>query len=475
MRRPFAEIAAALAVAAPLFLLIAPAAGPWAADTEAPLRQRLLSIPVTDQLGGGTTRVIGSDKSFTFLASNAPEERARPFFFGNRIFNTNWVEYPASVKDFDGLGPTFNRNSCSGCHVRDGRGRPPEGPDDMMESMLVRLSVKDASGNAVPHPAYGDQLNDRAILGVTPEGQAYIDYELVEGAYGDGTPYKLLKPRIRFANLAYGPLDGAMLSPRVAPQMIGLGLLEAVPVSTLVALADPDDADGDGISGRINWLTRADGSTAAGRFGWKANVETLRDQSAGAALGDIGLSSSDRPTQNCPAVQASCRAAAADPRAELKDSFLDRLVLYTETLAVPEARGLSAPTAVRGEALFRQFGCAACHMPTLQTDGTAKFPELQNQTFHPFTDLLIHDMGEGLADHRPDGSATGTEWRTPPLWGLGLVPRVNGHDRLLHDGRARGFAEAILWHGGEAEPAREAFRNAPADDRAALVDFLSAL
>jgi CxxC motif-containing protein (DUF1111 family) len=448
---------------------------PRAADGGGSLRQQLLSVPVTDQLGGGTTRVIGTDKSFTFLASNAPEDRARPFFFGNRIFNTTWVEYPASVKDFDGLGPTFNRNSCSGCHVRDGRGRPPEGPDEMMESMLVRLSVTDTSGRAVPHPAYGDQLNDRAIFGVTAEGQAYVDDDELKGAYGDGTPYTLLKPRIRFANLAYGPLDGAMLSPRVAPQMIGLGLLEAVPESTLAALADPDDADGDGISGRINWLTKADGSPVAGRFGWKANVATLRDQSAGAALGDIGLSTGDRPAQNCPEAQATCRAASADPRVELKDSFLDRLVLYTETLAVPQARDLSRPEVVRGEAFFHQFGCASCHMPTLQTDGSARFPELQSQTFHPFTDLLIHDMGEGLADHRPDGSASGTEWRTPPLWGLGLVPRVNGHDRLLHDGRARGFAEAILWHGGEAEPAREAFRNATADERAALVEFLSAL
>jgi CxxC motif-containing protein (DUF1111 family) len=439
------------------------------------LRALLLAEPVTIKLGGDTTRVITNDDSFTFIATNSPVERSRPFFFGNRLFNTNWVEYPASVKDFDGLGPTFNRNSCSGCHTRDGRGRPPEGPNDPMESMLVRLSVRDADGKAVPHPAYGDQLNEHAILHVPPEGHAFVDYDEVAGTYGDGTAYTLLKPQIRFADLAFGPLDDAMISPRVAPQMIGLGLLEAVPVETMEALADPDDADGDGISGRINWLNGPNGQQVPGRFGWKANVATLRDQTTGAALGDIGLTSAANPNQNCPPVQTACREAATDPGPELKDSFVDRLVIYAETLAVPEARDLTQPAVAHGETLFRQFGCGACHMPTLKTGPDAALPELANQTFHPFTDLLIHDMGEGLADHRPDGSATGTEWRTPPLWGLGLVPRVNGHDRLLHDGRARGFAEAILWHGGEAEKAREAFRTAPADDRAALVAFLSAL
>jgi CxxC motif-containing protein (DUF1111 family) len=248
-----------------------------------------------------------------------------------------------------------------------------------------------------------------------------------------------------------------------------------VPVETLEALADPDDADGDGISGRINWLTDVTGKRAAGRFGWKANVATLREQGAGAAVGDIGITSALFPAQNCPPVQTACRAAAADPAPELKPSFLDRLEIYARTLAVPMARNLDDPTVAHGLQLFRDLGCASCHMPTLKTDASAALPELRNQTFHPFTDLLLHDMGEALADHRPDHSATGTEWRTPPLWGLGLLEKVNGHDRLLHDGRARGPAEAILWHGGEAEAAREKFRNADAADRAALIAFLNAL
>jgi len=199
------------------------------------LRAALLAMPLTRQLGGDTTRVIMSDDSFTFLASNAPAKRQRVFDFGNRVFNTKWAQYPSSTTSFDGLGPTFNRNSCSGCHVRDGRGRPPDKPGDPMESMLVRLSAPDGS----PLPAYGDQLEDRAILAVKPEGRAIIDYQQIAGTYGDGTPYTLLDPHVHFVDTAFGSLDDALVSARVAPAVIGLGLLEAVPLSTLQALADP--------------------------------------------------------------------------------------------------------------------------------------------------------------------------------------------------------------------------------------------
>jgi CxxC motif-containing protein (DUF1111 family) len=338
----------------------------------------------------------------------------------------------------------------------------------VMESMLVRLSA-DGGG---PLADYGDQLNDRALVGVAPEGRAVISYDEIAGAYGDGTPYTLVRPRLAFADVAFGPLDGALTSPRVAPAVIGLGLLEAVPETTLAALADPDDADGDGISGRIN---RLDTDGTIGRFGWKANAADLRHQSAAAAIGDMGLTTSLFPEQNCPPAQAACRAADAEDGPEISDAFLDRIVTAMRAVAVPAQRNADDPEVIAGLAAFRRFGCDGCHIPTLVTDRNATLPELRDQTFHPFTDLLLHDMGEGLADGRPDHDASGTEWRTPPLWGLGLVPVVNGHDRLLHDGRARGFAEAILWHGGEAEAAKEAFRNAPRDERDALVAFLASL
>jgi CxxC motif-containing protein (DUF1111 family) len=443
-----------------------------AASAQSPsLRAALIAAPIDARLGADTTIVSATDQAFTFLAPNAPADEQRLFAFGNRLFNTQWTEFPGSVQSFDGLGPTFNRTSCSGCHVRDGRGEPPAKPGDPMDSMLIRLSA--ASG--APHPDYGDQLQDRAIQGVPVEGRASVAYDPVAGAYGDGTPFTLMRPKVAFIDLAYGPLDDALVSPRVAPAMIGLGLLESVPLSTLQALEDADDTNRDGISGRINWLKDAMGERVAGRFGWKANVATLPEQSAGASAGDLGITTSLVPQRNCPAVQTGCAASKQDAEPEMSDSFFDRLVVYIRTLAVPQARGLDLPVARRGEQAFRAFGCAECHVPTLKTDSSAPLPELAGQTFHPFTDLLVHDMGEGLADHRPDGSATGTEWRTPPLWGLGLVERVNGHTRLLHDGRARGFAEAILWHGGEAEAARDAFRTAPADVRAALIAFLNAL
>ena len=283
------------------------------------------------------------------------------------------------------------------------------------------------------------------------------------------------RPTYRFADLSLGPLDRAAFSPRVAPAVIGLGLLEAVPAATLEALADPEDTDGDGISGRINIVPERGQGQAVGRFGWKANVASIREQAAGAFHGDIGLTTSLFPAQNCPAAQADCLAAEAQADPEVSDAFLDKLTTYVRTLAVPVARNFDAPEVQHGERLFRDFGCASCHIPTLQTDDTAALPELRNQTFHPFTDLLLHDMGEGLADGRPDSGASGSEWRTPPLWGIGLQEKVNRHDRLLHDGRARGVAEAILWHGGEAEASREAFRTAPQEERQALLAFLNAL
>jgi len=463
-----------------LALLIGVIAAGIAAADDVAVRTRHVMGAISAELGGATTRIAEGPNAFTFLIANAGEGYVRPFQFGNRLFNTNWVTAPASVTKFDGLGPLFNRVSCSGCHLRDGRGQPPAEAGAPMDSMLVRLSIPGVAddGGPLPHPAYGGQLNDRAITGVAPEGRAIITYEEVPGAYGDGTPYSLRRPRYEFADLDYGPLDDALFSPRVAPHMIGLGLLEAVPDELLVALADPDDADGDGISGRINHvMSPSAGGVRTGRFGWKANVANLTDQSAGAALGDIGLTSPVHPLQNCTVAQPECAASWSQPQEdgpELSAQFLERIVFYSRTLAVPRQRNSDDPMVVAGQAAFRDFGCNACHVPVLET-GAADVPELANQTFHPFTDLLLHDMGPELADNRPDFEASGSEWRTPPLWGLGLLKETNGHEFLLHDGRARGFAEAILWHGGEAEAAREAFRNADADTRAALVAFLSLL
>jgi CxxC motif-containing protein (DUF1111 family) len=345
--------------------------------------------------------------------------------------------------------------------------------------MLLRISIpgKSENGGVVPHPIYGDQISERAIFHVAPEGRAEITYTEFPGTYGDGEAFSLRKPNYSISDLKYGDLGkDIMISPRVAPVMIGLGLLQSVPEETLVALADPDDRDGDGISGRPNevWDSTANKKTL-GRFGWKANQPNLRQQNAGAAVGDIGIATSLAGGQNCTSAQTDCANAIKGGAPEMSDEFLEKLTLYTMTIAVPAQRNASDSVIKQGENLFRSMGCASCHMPTLQTKSVEKFPELSNQTFHPFTDLLLHDMGEGLSDNRPDFEATGQEWRTPPLWGLGLIPIVNKHDLLLHDGRARGPAEAILWHGGEAEKSREKFREATKPERDALIEFLNSL
>lgn len=434
-----------------------------------PLRAEETSLG--PDLAGTTGRTIATKMAFTLPIAGLSAERQRDFFFGNRLFNTNWVAAPSSTVTFDGLGPTLNRVSCSACHLRDGRGQVPDSPDEPLQSALVRISVWDAaSKTAVPHPAYGDQLNDRAISGVQAEARVRVAWQEVPGTYGDGTAYSLRKPLIQIDQPAYGALGRDLLtSLRVAPAVIGLGLLEAVPEADILALAESQKQAGI-VSGRPNRLE----GNRLGRFGWKANQPDLRTQNAGAANGDIGLTTSLFPKQNCPPAQKACATAPTGGTPEVSDAFLEKLTVYTQTLAVPRRREWETPELRQGEALFNQFGCSACHVKTLKT-GDHPLPELRNQTIHPLTDLLLHDMGPGLADGRPDHQAGPSEWRTPPLWGLGMIPMANQHEHLLHDGRARGPAEAILWHGGEAEGAKEAFRNAPAPDRAALVAFLRSL
>jgi CxxC motif-containing protein (DUF1111 family) len=265
-----------------------------------------------------------------------------------------------------------------------------------------------------------------------------------------------------------------MISPRIAPAVFGVGLLEAVPEEVIVAAADPDDVDGDGVSGRPNRIVDSDGDISLGRFGWKANVASVEQQTAGAFLGDVGITSSIHPTQDCTAAEVACRDAISGGEPELDDHKLGRVVFYTRTLAVPARRDVTVPDVVAGEAVFSSIGCASCHTPELQT-GDTDIVALRGQTIRPYTDLLLHDLGPGLADGRPDGLATGTEWRTPPLWGIGLVETVNGHTRFLHDGRARNLTEAVLWHGGEADGAQQRFRSLSASERAALIAFLESL
>ena len=433
--------------------------------------------------------------AFSNASGNLGFEREFDFKIGNAIFRKLWVSAPASTRSSDGLGPLYNARSCQRCHLKDGRGHPPEAnwPDDNATSMILRLSVPPATEterrllaegriNAVPEPTYGLQLQDFAVQGHRAEGRIHITYTDVEVRLADGEIVKLRKPTYRIEDPGYGPLHpGTMLSPRVAPQMIGLGLLEIIPETDILALADPDDRDGDGISGRPNhaWST-AGNELALGRFGWKAGAPDIPQQTAEAFAADMGLSTSLVPRHwgDCTGRQSDCRAAP-DGRGsdgyEVSDRLLKLVTFYARNLAVPARRSTASPEVAEGERIFTATGCAACHKPSFRTGPSTESPHLANLTIWPYTDLLLHDMGPDLADDRPDGRATGREWRTAPLWGIGLTKVVNGHTYFLHDGRARSIMEAILWHDGEAKRSTDRFKALSKRDRERLIAFVNSL
>ena len=435
-----------------------------------------LSVVYNPMLGGDTTAFSASGNAFELSARNLPNDLRRIFEVGDSFFNQNWVAAPSSTEARDGLGPTHNALSCSSCHSHDGRGKPPDNPSDPERGLLLRLSIPGADRPA-DEPTYGGQLQDRSILGVPAEGRILIFYEEIQGQYADGATYTLRRPAYSIEDLAFGPLHPkVMVSPRIAPATIGMGLLEAIPEARILALSDPDDANGDNISGRPNLvLDVRRGKVVLGRFGWKANQPTVEQQAAGAFLGDIGVTSSLFPNENCPSSQEECSLAPNGGAPEIPDSRLEKVTLYIQTLAVPAMRDIEDKEVQRGARLFVQSQCSLCHTPRHETGDTHPIEPLRNQVIFPYTDLLLHDMGAGLADNRPDGQASGTEWRTPPLWGIGLVETVSGHTMFLHDGRARSMEEAILWHGGEAEEARQHFMGLTVKERKALIRFLESL
>lgn len=362
------------------------------------------------------------------------------------------------------LGPLFNNVACLACHAGNGRGLSEIGPGPFGSQALIRVSADEGEpgvpGGPVPVPGYGTQLQDHAVFGL-PECTVTLTWVDMPVQYGDGEVVVLRAPRLAVTTPSGDPLPQMRMSYRQAPPLIGLGLLEAVDDEAIDAAADPDDADGDGISGRTNevWDSAIE-LTHLGRFGHKASVATLAEQTAGAFANDMGLSNELFPDP--------------DGMRDVSDLQLQQSVFFITTIAVPAA----APRdddAWLGRRRFDDYGCAACHTPTLVTGHEAPLAQLENQTIHPYTDLLLHDVGDLLTDTRRDFLAEGVEWRTPPLWGLGLTQKVNPAATFLHDGRARTIAEAILWHGGEALRAREAFRTAGRADREALISFLETL
>ncbi len=431
-----------------------------------------------ERSGGDTTVFLSGQSAFERPLANISRMHRREFTIGNSFFNQNWVIAPASTAGRDGLGPIFNARSCSSCHVQDGRGRPPTETETSV-GLLLRLSIPGYGphGEPVDDPVYGGQFQPLAIPGADAEGKLEVKWIEEEGRFPDGETYSLRRPEFRFKDLAYGPVHPDMLtSPRVAPAVFGLGLLEAIAEKDLLSNADPDDRDGDGISGRPNYVWDAAAERKVlGRFGWKANQPHIRQQTAGAFNGDIGITSSLFQKDHVTTKQVALRNHPDGGEPELEDRVLDRVEAYLRCLAPPARREVKNEAVLRGEELFHDIGCAKCHTSTFQTGEFPEVEELARQRIHPYTDLLLHDMGEGLADGRPDFEADGREWRTPPLWGIGLQETVNGHTFFLHDGRARNLSEAILWHGGEGEESKKKFTELPKADREAVLRFLESL
>jgi CxxC motif-containing protein (DUF1111 family) len=435
--------------------------------------------------GGDATVDLGGSGAFAQPVPGLSGEQRTTFAVGNNFFNDNWVTAPASTTGRDGLGPLFNAQSCSSCHFRDGRAKPPEDGDDPERGLLLRIGVVGGEDIPEPHRVLGGQIQDRAIRNVPVEGRVVITRTERPGTYDDGTPYSLLAPAYEVLDQEGEPVPDLLISPRIGPAVFGVGLLEGVPADDIIALSDPDDDDGDGISGRANLVPDPSspvGDQVLGRFGWKAAVPSVEQQNAGAFAADIGITSSRRPEQPCTRLQPECLGAPNGGDPEIDDRKLDQVTFYTRTLAVPARRDVGSEATTSGQEAFEALGCAACHVDELHT-GPSDIAALDEQVIRPYTDLLLHDLGEGLADARPDGPVVGTpdtdptgrEWRTPPLWGIGLVETVNRHTRFLHDGRARNLEEAILWHGGEAETSQEAFLALDAESRAQLVAFLESL
>ena len=430
-----------------------------------------------EQYSGGIATVFNeTEEAFGFSSTGLTFEEQSSFGIGNSFFRQSWVAAPASTTARDGLGPFYNAVACASCHFKDGRGRPPAFDGETARGLLLRLSLNGShpDGSAFADPTYGNQLQDNAILGQITKGNIGITYQIITETLADGTVVELQKPIYQINNLGYGSLvNGVMISPRIANQIIGLGLLEAVPESTILGFISLNTADG--VSGKANYVYDVESnSQRLGRFGWKANQPSIRQQVAGAFSGDMGITSSIFPNENCPQ-GVDCNSIPNGGLPEITDSNFDKVVLYSSVLAVPARRNFKEQNVLKGKKTFETIGCISCHIPKMQTGNDYYVTSYRNQTIRPYTDMLLHDMGSGLADNASDFLATGNEWRTQPLWGVGLINTVNSHTNLLHDGRARNVSEAILWHGGEAQIAKEKFKQLSTQDRNDLLSFINSL
>jgi CxxC motif-containing protein (DUF1111 family) len=419
--------------------------------------------------GGATTVRSASSIAFSHAAPNMDANLQLMHTQADGAFETPFVTAPAPING--GLGPVFNEAACANCHIANGRAPFPLQPELNAGGLLLRLSRPGANGLGEPLAleGYGIQLQTRAIAGNSPEGSLGVQYLNVLKQFADGTEVNLRQPIFSIA-APYQPVPSNLLmSPRMANPIFGLGLLEAIAEADILRLADPTDADKNGIIGQANfvWDKRAH-KRVVGRFGWKAAQPNLFQQTAAALAQDMGISNSLFPNGNLlvPELPGALEA---------NDDLVKLAAFYCQSLAVPARRNMDDGDVQAGAVLFQALNCGVCHHPEYTTAQHPEYDFLSNQRIFPYTDLLLHDMGEGLADHRPDHLASGRQWRTPPLWGIGLTYVVGGHTNFLHDGRARNLEEAILWHGGEAEASMQHYMRLSQQEREQLLRFLESL
>lgn len=429
------------------------------------------------------------------------------FWTGFSFFRDPWVASPSSTKSRDGLGPLFNTRSCISCHDAGSRGPMAKVGESMPSSLVIKLGLRDKSNDinyqetdltkslTLVDPNYGDQIQPRGILfrhpklAHAPKGEALLklSYQTIDGLYADGSSYQLSQPKYQLTKMAYGDLaDHIGLTPRFAPNIFGAGLLDAIHVDDLLAQEDVDDNNQDGISAKYNRVMNiATGTLDIGRFSLKAKHPTLAQQIAAAFRNDIGITSRLFPTESCTEQQIICQQTARlgessnehshQAAFEISDKLFNLVVSFNQLLGVPPARNLTTEKVSKGREHFYQLGCQQCHTPSYRTDKNYPVEVLADQLIWPYSDLALHDMGEMLADNVKEDDANGQEWRTPPLWGIGLQKSTTKQQRFLHDGRANSISEAILWHGGEAAVAQKKFTQLTANQRQELVEFVRAI
>lgn len=428
-------------------------------------------IPPLDlAFSGGTTTVFNaSSGAYQFPLSNLNPSHLQKFFRGETLFHSSFNNVQES--DLYGLGPLFIASSCSGCHVNNGRGAASI---NSSQGLLLRLSLQgsDIYGAPLAIPGFGTQLQTNSIDEGMQEGTMTTNWELQNIVFPDGHTVTLKQPYFSISDPYTTLPDFYLRGGRHASPIFGLGLLEAVPTETWQSLSDEADVNEDGISGKLNWVRNYFSEEMAfGLFGWKSSAPNLFQQTADAFHQDMGITSPDFPMENC-IEQINCQGVQEG--IDIGNDDLNDLVFYLRTLAPPAAREVNDPIVKKGRDIFNGIGCNKCHIPELQT-GSHPIAELSYQVIRPYTDMLLHELGPGLGDGRPDYLAGANEWRTPPLWGIGLAKTVFSQAGFLHDGRAETLEEAILWHEGEAYESRQSYIQLSAEERGALIRFLESL